>query len=197
MLAAGGDLSPQRLLNAYSHGIFPWYSEGEPILWWSPDPRAVLFPDELHVPRSLKKRLRQQPYRVTMNHAFPDVISACAAPRKDPQQNGTWITDEMSEAYIRLHELGYALSVECWQDDELVGGLYGVTIGKLFCGESMFSRSGDASKIALVTLINDFKHQEIGMIDIQMMTDHLRRLGAREISRNEYQQRLPQLIRDE
>ncbi len=195
LLAVGGDLSPQRLLNAYSRGIFPWFSEGEPILWWSPAPRAVLFPDELRTPRSLKKRIRQQPFEVTFDRAFAKVIDGCAAPRKDHETNGTWITEEMKQAYIRLHRWGYAHSVECWQDEALVGGLYGIQIGRLFCGESMFSLANDASKIALITLLNEFKAGEIGMVDIQMMTPHMERLGAREISRMEYQQKLSQLIR--
>ncbi len=194
LLAVGGDLSPQRLLNAYSHGIFPWYSEGEPILWWSPAPRAVLFPDELHIRRSLKKRIRQAPFKVTLNHAFEAVVSACAAPRKDHQSNGTWITEEMQQAYSRLHQLGYAHSVECWQEKQLVGGLYGIQIGRLFCGESMFTRSNDASKIALITLLTQFREGEIGLVDIQVMSPHMAQLGAREIPRTEFQQQLAQLI---
>ncbi len=194
LLAVGGDLSPQRLLNAYSHGVFPWYSEGEPILWWSPAPRAVLFPSELRIGRSLKKRIRQHPFEVTQNHAFEAVINACAAPRKDHQTNGTWITPEMSRAYIELHQLGHAHSVECWQQGRLVGGLYGIRIGRLFCGESMFTRANDASKIALVTLLTRFWEGEIDMIDIQMMSPHMEQLGAREITRIEYQRHLAQLI---
>lgn len=194
LLAVGGDLSPQRLLNAYSHGIFPWYSEGEPILWWSPAPRAVLFPNELHIGRSLKKRIRQQPFSVTLNQEFEAVVAACAAPRKDHQSNGTWITQEMRHAYINLHQLGYAHSVECWQEGELVGGLYGIQIGQLFCGESMFTLVSDASKIALVTLLTEFRAGEVGMIDIQMMSPHMEQLGAREISRITFQQQLAQLI---
>lgn len=194
LLAIGGDLSPQRLLNAYCRGIFPWYSEGEPILWWSPAPRAVLFPEELTLPRSLKKRIRQQPFTVTLNRAFEAVITACAAPRKDHHQNGTWITEEMKQAYIQLHQWGYAHSVECWEDDQLVGGLYGVHIGQLFCGESMFTRANDASKIALVTLLTTLKAGKIKLVDIQMMTPHLQQLGAREISRIEYQRQLAKWI---
>ncbi len=191
LLAVGGDLSPQRLLNAYSHGIFPWYSEGEPILWWSPAPRAVLFPQELHIGRSLKKRLRQHPFNITLNRAFESVIDACAAPRKQAD-SGTWITSGMRQAYLQLHQLGYAHSVECWQDDSLAGGLYGVQVGRLFCGESMFTRSSDAAKIALVTLLTRLK-AEIELVDIQMMTPHLAQLGAREISRIEYQRQLSRL----
>jgi leucyl/phenylalanyl-tRNA--protein transferase len=196
LLAVGGDLSPNRLLNAYSHGIFPWYSEGEPILWWSPAPRAVLFPDELRIGRSLRKRIRQHPFEVTLNHAFDAVIHACAAPRKAPSgNNDTWITTEMVQAYRQLHQLGHAHSVECWQGGELMGGLYGIRIGRLFCGESMFTRASDASRIALTTLLNEHWRGEIGMVDIQMMTPHLAQLGAREISRMEYQHQLARLIR--
>ncbi len=196
LLAFGGDLTPERLLNAYSQGIFPWYSDGEPILWWSPDPRAVLITEELRLPRSLKKRLRQRPFRVTLNHAFDRVIAACAAPRTtaSPGTEGTWITAEMSAAYHQLHHLGHAHSVECWQEDRLVGGLYGVQIGRLFCGESMFTRVSDASKIALVTLLTEAPTGPIELLDIQMMSDHLRRLGAREIPRIDYLRRLPRLL---
>lgn len=190
LLAIGGDLTLERLLTAYRSGIFPWYSEGEPILWWSPAPRAVLFPSELHISRSLKRRIRQQPFRITLDQNFAAVIHNCAAPRSS--DSGTWITSEMAEAYIRLHELGHAHSVECWdRDNTLVGGLYGVLAGKLFCGESMFSRANDASKIALVSLLEDFADEiEIELIDIQMMTPHLQQMGAREIPRTEYQELL-------
>jgi leucyl/phenylalanyl-tRNA--protein transferase len=183
LLAIGGDLSPQRLLNAYRHGIFPWFSEGDPILWWSPAPRAVLFPNELRISRSLRKRIRQTPFEVTLNKAFDPVIEACSGPRRG--EEGTWITDTMKQAYRRLHQLGHAHSVECWSGDQLVGGLYGVQLGTLFCGESMFSRSNDASKIALVSLIQQFKI-EIELIDIQMMTPHMEKLGARLIERSEF-----------
>ncbi len=197
LLAAGGDLSPERLLSAYRQGIFPWYSEGEPILWWSPAPRAVLFPNELQIPRSLKKRVRQHPFQITLNRDFPAVIRSCAAPRRNStQEPGTWITEEMAEAYIRLHQMGFAHSIECWEGGELAGGLYGVSIGHLFCGESMFSRSSDASKIALLALVEKALEVGIGLIDIQMMTPHLQRMGAREISRTEYQRLLANLIPD-
>ncbi len=197
LLAVGGDLTPERLLSAYRQGIFPWYSDGDPILWWSPAPRAVLFPDELHIPRSLKKRIRQRPFQITLDRDFPAVIRGCAAPRKDDIRGpGTWITREMSEAYIRLHRMGHAHSIECWEDGALVGGLYGISIGCLFCGESMFSRSSDASKIALVALVEKATEVGIGLIDIQMMTPHLQRLGAREISRTEYQRLLAELASD-
>src|SRR5690606_29186252 len=151
LLAAGGDLSPERLIAAYRHGCFPWYAPGQPILWWSPDPRTVLFPDELHVSRSLAKVLRQQRFEVSFDRDFAAVIAACAAPRS--YANGTWITDEMRGAYEQLHQLGHAHSVEVWQDGELVGGLYGLAFGLLFFGESMFSRRDNASKVGFVTLV--------------------------------------------
>jgi len=190
LLAVGGDLTSERLLTAYRSGIFPWYSDGEPILWWSPAPRAVLFPSELHISRSLKKRIRQKPFRITLDQDFPAVIRNCAAPRSS--DSGTWITDEMAEAYIQLFKLGHAHSVECWDgDNNLIGGLYGVLAGQLFCGESMFSSANDASKIALVSLIEDFADTlKIELIDIQMMTTHLQQMGAREIPRAEYQKLL-------
>ncbi|HEY9051521.1 MAG TPA: leucyl/phenylalanyl-tRNA--protein transferase, partial [Gammaproteobacteria bacterium] len=150
LLAIGGDLSPVRLLNAYKHGIFPWYTEGEPILWWSPDPRCVLFPNKLNISRSLKKTLKKKPFDIRMDTAFAEVMLACAEPR--PGQSGTWITPDVFQAYTHMHELGYAHSIECWQQDQLVGGLYGMAIGQMFFGESMFSRVTDASKIALVHL---------------------------------------------
>lgn len=181
----GGDLSPARLLNAYRQGIFPWYSEGEPILWWSPAPRAVLFPEELQLPRSLRKRIRQQPFEITINRDFPAVVEACAAPRGEGDA-GTWITTAMQSAYVELHQLGHAHSIECWQLGELVGGLYGVSIGGLFCGESMFSRANDASKIALVALTMKLIDLDVELIDIQMMSAHLQKMGAREISRIEF-----------
>jgi leucyl/phenylalanyl-tRNA---protein transferase len=185
LLGVGGDLSPTRLLLAYRMGIFPWYSDGQPILWWSPDPRTVLPTDELRIPRSLAKRIRQRPYRVTLDQAFADVIGACAvAPRRD--QQGTWITDEMRLAYIRLHELGYAHSVEAWEGDELVGGLYGVAVGRLYAGESMFARRPDASKIAFVHLGRQLKRWGYPLIDCQVHTMHLERFGAREVPRAEY-----------
>ena len=168
LLAAGGDLSPRRLLNAYQHGIFPWYSEGEPILWWSPDPRCVLFPDKLKVSRSLRKTLNKKLFEVRMDTAFAEVMSACAEPR--PDQSGTWITFDMFQAYVQMHELGYAHSVECWQDGELVGGLYGMAIGKVFFGESMFSRVSDASKVALYHLCQHLKTHGFELIDSQVHT---------------------------
>jgi leucyl/phenylalanyl-tRNA--protein transferase len=181
LLAAGGGLSVRRLVDAYSHGCFPWYSEGEPVLWWSPDPRMVLVPAELHVPKSLARRLRRGDVAVTADLAFADVIAACAEPREG--QGGTWITDEMMTAYRALHDAGHAHSIEAWQDGLLVGGLYGVALGRAFFGESMFTRVPDASKIALVTLVAQLQRWEFGMIDCQMKTQHLARFGAREVPR--------------
>lgn len=184
LLAAGGNLSPAWLLTAYRHGIFPWYSGGQPVLWWSPDPRMVLLPDEIRVRRSLAKRLRNGGFHVTADTAFDAVVSACAAPRRD--QPGTWITDEMRTAYGRLHELGPAHSVEVWHDDSLVGGLYGIALGPVFFGESMFSREADASKIALVALARAMAREGGRLIDCQMHTAHLASLGARDIARAEF-----------
>jgi leucyl/phenylalanyl-tRNA--protein transferase len=191
LLAAGGGLSVERLVSAYSQGCFPWYSPGEPVLWWSPDPRMVLFPDELHVPRSLERRLKRRQFRFTVDAAFADVIEACAEPRGD---GGTWITPDMSAAYRRLHAAGYAHSIEAWQDDLLVGGLYGVGIGAVFFGESMFTRVPDASKAAFVTLVRAFVRWGIGLIDCQMSTEHLARFGAREIPRADFMDRLTPLV---
>jgi len=193
LLAAGGDLSPTRLLAAYRQGIFPWYSPGEPILWWSPDPRLVLVPNELIVRRSLAKVLRNQPYRVTLDAAFDAVVAACAdMPRAG--QNGTWITAEMRAAYRRLHDLGHAHSVEVWQDDELIGGLYGVALGAMFFGESMFSRRRDGSKIALAHLCAFLAQGRAELIDCQMHTDHLASLGARPLARAVFRVRLAELV---
>jgi len=185
LLAAGGDLSTERLIKAYSHGIFPWYSEGEPILWWSPDPRFVLYPEAIKLSRSLAKNLRNSGLRITIDKAFAKVIANCAElPRKD--QPGTWITPQMKQAYINMHQLGHAHSVECWQDNELVGGLYGFSSGQVFCGESMFSKQSNASKIALVYLCRFIHHHGFKLIDSQVYTEHLERLGARMIPRSEY-----------
>jgi leucyl/phenylalanyl-tRNA---protein transferase len=184
LLAAGADLSPQRLLAAYSRGIFPWYSEGQPIMWWSPDPRMVLVPAELKISRSLSKTLRNKNYAVRFDTAFREVMLACSAPRGG--QAGTWISPEMIEAYCTLHEMGYAHSAETWIDDELVGGLYGVAIGKMFYGESMFARQTDASKIALAHLVRELTARSYGLIDCQMTTAHLASLGGREISRSDF-----------
>ncbi|RRW16616.1 leucyl/phenylalanyl-tRNA--protein transferase [Stutzerimonas stutzeri] len=181
LLAAGGDLRPERLLAAYRHGCFPWYQEGQPLLWWSPDPRTVLFPDELHVSRSLRKRMRHGDYRVTFDKAFAEVIQGCAGPRS--YADGTWITTPMQDAYIRLHELGVAHSVEVWQQGQLVGGLYGIAMGELFFGESMFSRATDASKVGFVTLVERLREWGFALIDCQMPTRHLESFGARSIPR--------------
>jgi len=192
LLAVGGDLSPRRLLDAYRRGIFPWYSEGDPILWWSPDPRMVLFPDELRVSRSLAKTLRNKPHEVRFDTAFAAVMRGCAAPR--PGQGGTWIGPEMRAAYRKLHDLGYAHSVETWIDGELAGGLYGVAIGGAFFGESMFTRTRDASKMALVGLVRRLAAEGFGLIDCQMHTTHLERLGARQIPRSEFARRVKDLV---
>jgi len=192
LLAVGGDLSPRRLLEAYRRGIFPWFSEGDPILWWSPDPRMVLFPDEVKVSRSLAKALRNRRYEIRFDHDFEGVIRACSAPRDE--QPGTWITPEMRGAYLKLHQLGYAHCVETWMDGELAGGLYGVAIGAAFFGESMFARVRDASKIALVHLARKLQADGFGMIDCQMRTGHLASLGAREIPRTRFSRKLRELV---
>ena len=184
-LAIGGDLSPERLIFAYSLGIFPWYSEGEPILWWSPDPRMVLFPDELKISRSLKKVLKNKGFEVKFNTAFEEVIKNCATVKRKGQ-DGTWLTPEMIEAYIRLHKLGFAHSVETYLDGKLVGGLYGVAIGGAFFGESMFHKVSDASKVAFVHLVNRLKEKGFDIIDCQQSTPHMARFGAREIPRKEF-----------
>jgi leucyl/phenylalanyl-tRNA--protein transferase len=181
LLAVGGDLSTDRLLNAYRRGIFPWYSAGQPILWWAPATRLVLYPEELHVARSLRKTLRRGRFDVSMDRAFEAVISACAAPRDgDP---GTWLTPEMIRAYARLHQLGYAHSVETWLDGDLVGGLYGIALGRVFFGESMFSLVPNASKVALVALAERLGQAGYRLIDCQVYTEHLERMGARSIGR--------------
>ncbi|MFP6799272.1 MAG: leucyl/phenylalanyl-tRNA--protein transferase [Pseudomonas sp.] len=184
LLAAGGDLRPERLIQAYRHGCFPWFQDGQPILWWSPDPRTVMLPDNLHVSRSLAKVLRQGRYRVTFDQAFAEVIRACAAPRSYAAE--TWITSPMQDAYLELHRRGIAHSVEVWRDDLLVGGLYGLAMGQLFFGESMFSRADNASKVGFVTLIEHLKDWGFVLIDCQMPTEHLLSLGAQTISRTEF-----------
>jgi leucyl/phenylalanyl-tRNA---protein transferase len=195
LLAAGGGLSVRRLVEAYRHGCFPWFSDGEPVLWWSPDPRMVLVPAELHVPKSLARRLRRGDITVTADLAFPDVMAGCAEPRD--HQGGTWITAEMMSAYLALHQAGHAHSIEAWQDGLLVGGLYGVALGRAFFGESMFTRVPDASKIALVTLVAQLQRWEFGLIDCQMKTEHLARFGAREIPRATFVQQLESLVAHE
>ncbi len=192
LLAAGGDLSPERLLAAYRQGIFPWYSAGEPILWWSPDPRMVLFPDAMRITRSLAKTLKNADYEVRLDTAFAQVVAACAATPR-PGQSGTWITAEMQAAYARLHALGHAHSVEVWRAGRLIGGLYGVTVGRVFCGESMFSHATDASKIALAHLCRYLAARGYGIIDCQMETAHLASLGARPLPRADYLARLTAL----
>lgn len=188
LLAAGGDLSAERLLAAYRHGCFPWYQAGQPVLWWSPDPRTVLYPDELHVSRSLRKRIRQEYFTVTFDQAFADVIDGCAGPRSYTQE--TWITSHMKSAYLRLHEMGVAHSVEVWRDSQLVGGLYGLALGRLFFGESMFSQATDASKVGFVTLVERLQAWGFKLVDCQMPTQHLASLGAHTISRNAFAQAL-------
>jgi leucyl/phenylalanyl-tRNA---protein transferase len=189
LLAVGGDLSAERLLLAYQQGIFPWYSPGEPILWWSPDPRLVLFPGEFHLARRLARTIRQQVFSVTFDTDFPGVIRACSRVRRKEGQ-GTWLDEAMIGAYCRLHELGYAHSVECRQDGNLVGGLYGVSLGTVFFGESMFSLVPDSSKAALAGLVGRLLGWDFELIDCQVGTGHLERLGAREISGEDFSARL-------
>lgn len=183
LLAIGGDLSPERLMLAYKTGIFPWYSHDQPILWWSPDPRFVLFPEKLKISKSLKQVLRNNRFKVTKNKAFNRVIKECSEAIR-PNQPGTWITNEMNQAYIELHKLGFALSVEVWENDNLVGGLYGVDLGNnIFCGESMFSKVSNASKVGFVNFI---QNSDYHLIDCQVFTEHLERFGAEEIPRAEF-----------
>lgn len=184
LIAAGGELGPEWLLAAYRRGIFPWYSPGEPILWWSPDPRLVLLPGEIRITRSLRKTLRQRRFEIRLDTAFAEVMAACAAPREPG--GGTWITAEMQAAYLRMHELGYAHSVESWSDGRLVGGLYGMALGRAFFGESMFSRESDASKAALAHLARFLEMRDYAVIDCQMTTQHLLSMGAREVSRSDF-----------
>jgi leucyl/phenylalanyl-tRNA--protein transferase len=188
LLAAGGDLSSQRLIAAYQQGIFPWYETGQPILWWCPDPRTVLFPAELKISRSLSKTLRQKRFTITFDRVFEQVIRCCAAPRKNAQ--GTWITEEIIIALCQLHHEGFAHSVEAWQDKQLVGGLYGISIGKIFFGESMFARQTDASKIAFIHLARHLQASHCPMIDCQVANPHLTSLGAREISLTQFRETL-------
>jgi leucyl/phenylalanyl-tRNA--protein transferase len=192
LLAAGADLSVERLLAAYRLGIFPWYGPGEPILWWSPDPRMVLFPDRFRRSRSLAKRIRRRDYEILVDTDFEAVMRACAEPRR--RQRGTWIVEDIVQAYLRLHRLGHAHSVETWQDGRLVGGLYGVAIGRIFYGESMFSRVADGSKLAFAHLVAQLRRWEFGLIDCQMETAHLASLGACPIPRDEFMARLENLI---
>ncbi len=184
LLAFGGDLSPQRLVGAYRRGIFPWYSEGDPLLWWSPDPRCVFATDGVHVSRSLAKFMRRCTWQWSMDRAFEDVVRACAAPRADRQ--GTWITPDMRVAYVNLHLLGYAHSLEIWDDDALIGGIYGVSIGRMFSAESMFSRRTNASKVALLALARTLATRGFPWIDAQVPNPHLLRMGARTLSRRHF-----------
>lgn len=192
LLAVGGDLSPARLLYAYRHGIFPWYHGDQPILWWSPDPRAVLFADEFHLSASLRKRLRHGGFRLAFDTAFDQVVAACAAPRPNQPDGGTWITPEMQSAYAGLHRMGSAHSVEIWMEGELVGGVYGIAIGAVFFGESMFSHSRDASKIALACLSRRLQLWGFALLDCQVQSEHLRRLGAVPVPRARFLELLTQ-----
>lgn len=192
LLAIGGDLQATRLLKAYRQGIFPWFSDGQPILWWSPDPRAVLYPAHLRITRSLRQSLRNRGYRVSFDEDFAAVIRACAAPRS--YESGTWITQDMIQAYIDLHQRGDAHSIEVWQDDKLVGGLYGLLLGRLFFGESMFSRAIDASKVAFVHLSCFAAIHDMPFIDCQLPNEHLMSLGAENLSRSEFKRDLAQHV---
>jgi leucyl/phenylalanyl-tRNA--protein transferase len=192
LLAAGADLSLERLLEAYRHGIFPWYSSGQPPLWWSPDPRMVLDCEAFKVSRSLSKSVRNKGYEVRIDTAFPEVLRGCSSPRRDGP--GTWLGPDMRVAYARLHRAGYAHSFETWRDGELVGGLYGVALGRMFYGESMFSRATDASKVALVKLVEVLKSRGFPLVDCQMHTPLLESLGAREIPRREFLRALASLV---
>jgi leucyl/phenylalanyl-tRNA---protein transferase len=184
LLAVGGDLSPDRLILSYQKGIFPWYSEGEPILWWSPDPRFVLFPEEIYISRSMRQVLKKGIFRITYDQSFREVIENCRQSRRE--KNGSWITEDMLHAYCRLYELGFAHSVEAWMEGELAGGLYGVSFGRCFFGESMFTRMSNASKTALLNLVSAIRELGFAVVDCQVYTDHLLSLGARMISRKEY-----------
>lgn len=190
ILAVGGDLKPERLVLAYNWGIFPWFNEGEPIVWWHPNPRFVLYPDHLKVSKSMRSTFNQKKFNYTFDHAFSSVISACQKTYRKGQKAGTWITTDMEAAYIHLHELGYAHSVEVWQNEELVGGLYGIALGRVFFGESMFSNVSNASKAGFITLVRTLKEKGYTLIDCQMGTKHLKSLGAESLSRDEFLQHL-------
>ncbi|MCW2118098.1 leucyl/phenylalanyl-tRNA--protein transferase [Flavobacterium sp. 7A] len=185
IVAIGGDLSTERLQLAYQSGIFPWFEQGDPIIWWSPNPRMVLFLDELRITKSMRNILNRQEFKVTFNQDFRSVISNCQKIKRDGQ-NGTWITNDMIEAYCDLHVLGTAQSIEVWQNDQLVGGLYGVDMGHVFCGESMFSKVSNASKVAFISLVNHLKSSKYQLLDCQVYNPHLESLGCREIERNEF-----------
>ncbi|MBP7734482.1 MAG: leucyl/phenylalanyl-tRNA--protein transferase [Spirochaetes bacterium] len=195
ILAVGGDLSAERLVEAYRRGIFPWYSDGDPIIWWSPNPRFVLFPEELYVSKTMRQVLRRNIFTITCDRDFRSVIQGCREPRR--KERGTWITDEMLEAYVGLHELGVAHSVEAWKNGELVGGLYGLSLGHCFFGESMFTREDNASKAAFITLVRKLMELEYIIVDCQVYTSHLESLGARHIDREEYLDILEEGLRHE
>ncbi|WP_407520510.1 leucyl/phenylalanyl-tRNA--protein transferase [Lacibacter sp. MH-610] len=182
LLAIGGDLSTERLLLAYRNGIFPWFNEDEPPLWWCPHPRCVLFPEELYISKSMKQLLKRNAFTVTVNRAFEEVIDQCGATRKE--QEGTWITDEIMDAYIQLHRLGFAVSIEAWNNNELAGGFYGIRMGKVFFGESMFSRQSNASKYAFISYVLQLQKEGVVLIDCQVYTEHLVSMGARMIDRD-------------
>jgi leucyl/phenylalanyl-tRNA--protein transferase len=195
LLALGGNLSSSTLLEAYRRGIFPWYSEGQPLLWWSPNPRMVIYPDEVHISKSLSKFQKKKPFSLSLDRAFREVIQACAnSPRLD--QDGTWISDEMMQAYIELHHQGHAHSIEVWRGEDLVGGLYGIAIGHCFFGESMFSHAANASKVAFVSLCQQFQRWQFPMIDCQVYSEHLASLGAREIDREPFEQSLAKAVNE-
>jgi leucyl/phenylalanyl-tRNA--protein transferase len=187
LLAAGGNLEPDTILQAYRQGIFPWYNYDQPILWWSPNPRCVLFPEKLHISRSLKRTLNNNPFEIKIDSAFRETMHACAKPRKD--ERGTWINDDIIDAYFTLHELGHAHSIECWHKNKLVGGMYGVQLGQVFYGESMFSHMKDASKVAMVYLCNTIKP---ALLDVQVYSKHLESMGAENIDRYDFEQLLKQ-----
>lgn len=192
ILAIGGDLQPERLILAYRSGIFPWYNQGEPIIWYSPNERMVLFPEDLKISKTMRQLMRKNEFELTWNTAFEQVIKACQkSPRKD--QDGTWITTDMMKAYIKLHELGYAKSIEVWKDKELVGGLYGIDLGHVFCGESMFSKTSNTSKLAFIHLVQSLAKKNYKLIDCQVYNPHLESLGAKEISRQEFMGYLKEL----
>lgn len=193
LLAIGGCLSPQRIINAYSQGIFPWYNPGEPILWWSPNPRLVLFPEKLQISRSLNKTWRKKLFKITVDQAFADVINACSAPRQ--QESGTWISEEINQAYNQLHHQGIAHSIETWHNDKLVGGLYGLALGRVFFGESMFHSQSDASKVAFIHLVKQLIEWEFELIDCQVRSNHLISLGAEDIDRTVFIDLLQQLCK--
>jgi leucyl/phenylalanyl-tRNA--protein transferase len=197
LLAVGGSLDPDTLLSAYRQGIFPWYSDGQPLLWWSPDPRAVLFPNQLHISRSLRKTLNNSHYSITFDQAFDQVIQACAAPRTNAEEAGTWITSAMNAAYNQLHRLGYAHSVEVWEAGKLIGGLYGLALGRVFFGESMFHQQRDASKFGFVHLVHHLLNQGFQLIDCQQATPHLESLGATTIPRSQFNTLLQRYCHDD